>query len=126
MTAMDTTNLRITFTAPASRKVLVRMAGAVHGATTFPQILWGVLSSSTVMGRVAPIGGLKNTAVATAQLAQKGEFVVSGLTPGNSYSFDAAYAVQTAVASSSIKYGGPNNTTTDDACGAFQFAIFAV
>lgn len=126
MTAMDTSNLRITFTAPSSGKVLVRMAGNVHGATTFPQILFGVLSGSTVMGRVAPIGGLKTTAVATAQLMLEGQFIVSGLTPGNSYSFDAAYAVQTAVASSSIKYGGPNNTTTNDANGGFLFSIFSL
>lgn len=126
MTAIDTTNLRITFTAPSSGKVLVRMVGNVHGATTFPQILFGVLDGSTVRGRVQPMGGLKTTAVATSQLTQEGEFIVVGLTPGNSYSFDAAYAVQTAVASTSIKYGGPNNTTTDDANGGFLFQIFAL
>lgn len=126
MTAIDTTNLRHTFNAPASGKVLVRLQGTIHGATTFPQIMLGILSGSTVMGRGAVVGGLKTTAVATALLAVDACFEISGLTPGNSYSFDAACAVQTAVTSSSIKYGGPNNTTTDDAAGGFLFDIFAL
>lgn len=126
MTAIDTTNARITFTAPAPGKVLVRIAGTIHGATTFPQIMLGVLDGSTVKGRVQPIGGLKNTALATAQMTVEGEFVVSGLTGGNSYTWDAAYAVQTAVASTGLKYGGANDTTTDNAFGALQFQIFSL
>lgn len=126
MTAIDTANLRITFTAPASGKVLVRLRAPVHGATTFPQILLGVLDGSTVKGRVAPAGGLKTTALATSQLALEGEFLVSGLTPGTSYTWDAAYAVQVAITSTGLKYGGPNNTTTDDAWGGFAFEIWQV
>jgi hypothetical protein len=124
MTAMDTTNLRITFTAPASGKVLIRMKGQLHGATTFSQILFGVLEGSTIRARTQPLGGLRSTAVATALLTQEGQAVVTGLTPGNSYTFDAAYAVQTAVTSCTLKYGGPNNTTTDDAAGGFLFEIW--
>lgn len=126
MTAMDTTNLRITFTAPTSGKVMVRMAGTVHGATTFPQVLFGVLDGSTVKGRVAPLGGLKTTAVATAQMTLDGQFLITGLTAGNSYSFDAAYGVETLVASTGIKCGGPNNATTNDAFGGFLYEIWAV
>ncbi len=125
MTAMDTTNLRITFTAPLSGRVLVRMMGTIHGATTFPQVIFGVLQSSTVIGRTNPIGGLKNTALATAQLTRESQFVVTGLTPGNNYTWDAAYAVQVAVTSTGIKYGGPNNTTANDAFGAFLFEIWS-
>lgn len=126
MTAIDTTNLRITFTAPASGNVMVHIRCTLHGATTFAQVLLGVLSGSTVMGRGDPIGGLKNTAVATAQMTQEGQFLVKGLTAGTSYSFDAAYDVETAVASTGIKYGGPNNTTTNDAFGGFLFEIWEV
>jgi hypothetical protein len=126
MTAMDTTNLRITFTAPASGKVLVRLRGSIHGATTFPQILLGILESTTVRARTAPLGALRTTALATAQLAVEGQAVVTGLTPGNSYTWDAAYAVQVVVASTAIKYGGPNDTTTDNAFGGFAFEIWAV
>lgn len=125
MTALDTTNLRITFTAPASGNVLVRMQGVIHGATTFPQILFGVLEGSTVKARTCPMGGLKTTAVATTQLARVGQSVVTGLTPGNSYTWDAAYAVQVLLASTGVKYGGPNNTTTNDAFGGFLFEVWS-
>jgi hypothetical protein len=126
MTAIDTTNLRITFTAPASGKVLVRMRAPVHGATTFPQILFGVLDGSTVRARTAPLGGLKTTAVATAQLAREGQCVVTGLTGGTSYTWDAAYAVQVLIASTGLKYGGPDNATTNDAWGGFLYEIWAL
>jgi hypothetical protein len=126
MTALDTTNLRLTFTAPASGKVMVRMAGCVHGATTFPTILFGVLEGATVRGRHSPIGGLKTTAVATAMVTQESVFLVSGLTPGNNYTFDAAYGVETIVASTGLKYGGPNNATANDAFGGFVFEIWDV
>jgi hypothetical protein len=124
MTAIDTTNARINFTVPASGRVLVRIMCTVHGATTFPTILLGVLQGSTVIARVSPIGGLKNTAVATATVTQEATFVVSGLTPSASLTWDAAYGVEVLIASTGIKYGGPNNTTTNDAFGAFIFEIW--
>ena len=71
MTALDTTNLRIAFTVPAHGMVKVRLAGTVHGATTFPTILLGVMEGATVRGRVSPLGGLKNTAVATAMVTRE-------------------------------------------------------
>lgn len=126
MTAIDTTNLRITFTAPASGNVMVRLRAPVHGATTFPQILLGVMSGSSVVGRAAGIGALKTTAVATAQLVNEAQFVVTGLTSGNSYTWDAAYGVETAVSSTGLKYGGPNDTTTNNAFGGFLFEVWGV
>jgi len=122
MTAIDTTNCRISFTAPASGRVLVRIVCTVHGATTFPTILLGVLEGSTVKGRCSPIGGLKNTAVATAHSTQEATFVVSGLS--GALVWDAAYGVETLVAATGIKYGGPNDTTANNAWGAFQFEIW--
>jgi hypothetical protein len=123
MTALDTTNLRITFT-PTSDKVMVRLQGTVHGATTFPSILLGVLEGSTVKGRVAPIGGLKTTAVATSLATQEATFVVTGLVAGTPLTWDAAYGVETGVTSTGLKYGGPNNATANDAFGAFIFEIW--
>ncbi len=124
MTALDTTNLRITFTAPASGKVLVRMRGVTHGATTFPGVLFGVLESTTVRGRVAPIGGMKATALATSQLAVEGQFLVTGLTPGNSYTYDAAYGVDVVRASTGLKYGGPDDNAGNNAFGGFLYEIW--
>lgn len=126
MTAMDTTNLRLTFTAPASGTVLVRLSATVHGATTMPSILLGVLEGATVRGRQSPVGGLKNTAVATAMVSQEAAFLVTGLTPGQPYTWDAAYGVETLVASTAIKYGGPNNSTANDSFGGLAFEIWQV
>ena len=122
MTAIDTTNLRITFTPPASGRVLVRLQGCVHGATTFPTILLGVLEGATVIMRVSPIGGLKTTAVATAMVTQEASFVIEGLSGPKTW--DAAYGVETIVAGTGIKYGGPNNATANNAFGAFVFEIW--
>jgi hypothetical protein len=124
MTAMDTTNLRHTFTVPASGRVLVRLRGVVHGATTFPQILLGVMEGSTVVGRDHATGGNKTAAVNTAQLAQESMFVVDGLTPAASLTWDAAYGVETVVASTGLKYGGPNNALNNDAFGGFLYEIW--
>jgi hypothetical protein len=125
MTAIDTTNLRIVFTVPASGSVLVRLAGVLHGATTFPQILLGVLESSTIIGRKAPTGAVMGTALATTQLPVEAQFVVTGLTPGATKTWDAAYGVETLVAATGLKYGGPNNTTANDAFGGFAFEIWS-
>lgn len=125
MTALDTTNLRIVFTVPASGRVMVRLMGTVHGAVTFPSILLGVMNGAAVVGRVSPIGGMKNTAVATAMVTHEATFVVEALTPGAQLTWDAAYGVETLVASTGIKYGGPNNTTANDAFGAFIFEVWS-
>jgi hypothetical protein len=124
MTAMDTTNLRLGFTVPASGRVQVHLRGTVHGATTFPQILLGVLEGSTVKGRVAPKAVIGGTALATTFMDVEALFVVTGLTVAASLTWDAAWGVETFVAATGIKYGGPNNTTANDAFGAFQFEIW--
>jgi len=125
MTAIDTTNLRLTFTAPASGRVLVRLQGTLHGATTFPQILLGVLDGATVKGRIAPAGMKQGTDLATTFLPVEGLFLVTGLSAGTSYTWDAAYGVETVVASTGLKYGGPNNTTANDAFGGFAFEVWS-
>jgi hypothetical protein len=124
MTAFDTTNLRIAFTAPASGNVLVRIRCNLEGATTYAQLLLGVLSGATVMGRGDPIGGLETTALSTGMMVQEAEFLVKGLS--GAQTFDAAYGVETLVASTGIKYGGPNDTTADNAYGGLLFEIWSV
>lgn len=123
MTALDTTNLRLNFTVPSHGTVLVRLRGVLHGATTVPQICLGVLEGSTVKGRASPLFGGGNIA-ATTKVACWSEFVVTGLTPSASLNWDAAYAVETVVASTGLKYGGPNDTTANNAFGAFCFEIY--
>ena len=124
MTAIDTTNLRVAFTAPANGMVLVRLVGTLHGAITFPQILLGVLEGSTVRGRVVPRAAIGGTNLATSFVRAEALFVVPGLTPGASLTWDAAYGVETLVASTGLKYGGPNDTTANNAFGAFVFELW--
>jgi len=124
MAAFDTTNARITFTVPASGRVLVRIVCVVHGATTFSSILLGVLNGASVVAKVCPIGGLKSTAVATAMVTQEATFVVPGLTPAASLTWDAAWGIETFVNNSLIKYGGPDSATANNAFGALQFEIW--
>lgn len=124
-TALDTTNLRLTFTVPSNGAVLVRLRGVLHGATTQPQIFLGCLEGATIRGRVGPVGSVKGGALlATSQVAVEALYVVPGLTPGASLTWDAAYGVDILAASTGLKYGGPDNATTDDAFGGFVFEIY--
>lgn len=125
LTALDTTNLRVTFTVPSSGSVMVRLQGTLHGATTFPQILLGVLEGAAVRGRLAPAGLINGNAAATTFLTVEALFPVTGLTPSTQLTWDAAYGVETVVASTGLKYGGPNNATANDAFGAFVFEVWA-
>lgn len=120
MTALDTTNLRLAITVPAHGMVRFRLRGVLHGATTVPAILLGVMNGATVIGRAAPLGQAGATAVATALIPVEVDFTSTGLTPG-AMNVDAAYGVETLVAATGLKYGGPNNTTANDAFGAFVF-----
>lgn len=128
MTALDTTNLRHTFTPPTSA-VLVRLQGTLHGGSAtpwFPTVLLGVLSGATVMGRTVP-AGLPNGLVgsATMYLTVESTFVVTGLTPGTPLTWDAAYGVEGIVAGSGLKYGGPNDATVNNAWGGFVYEIWS-
>jgi hypothetical protein len=123
MTALDTTNLRLTFTAPANGIVLVRLKGQALGATTFPRILLGILETATLRGRAAPVG-MMPTGVAADLMGQEATYLVTGLTPGNSYTWDAAYGVEIVLASTNLKYGGPNDNSGADAFGAFVFEVW--
>lgn len=122
MTAFDTTNLRLTFTVPASGKVLVRIAVQQRGSNTVPVILLGVMEGSTVIGRMAPMYGVSNLAT-SSHYKMESMFVVSGLTPGASLNWDAAYGVELAV-TGDIRAGGPNDTTASNAYGAIVFEIW--
>lgn len=124
MTAIDTTNLRLTFNAPANGCVLVRMAGPMSGTTSPGVMLLGVLEGATVMGRQSPIGSLNPAATGTDLIGQEASFLVTGLAAG-SHTWDAAYGVEVAASiGGSIVYGGPNNNSGANASGAFVFEVW--
>lgn len=125
MTAIDTTNLRLVFTAPSNGIVNVRLKGTLHGSTRpTPAILLGVLDGATIKGRMVPDVSRDVTSAATSQYYADASFLVTGLTPSSSYTWDAAYGVEAGAASFGLKYGGPNNTTGDDAFGSLDFEIW--
>jgi hypothetical protein len=124
MTAFDTSNLRLTFTTPVNcTAVLVRIRCNLSGATTMPQVLLGVLDGATVKGRQVALSALPGTALATTNVPLVAEFLVT-VTGNTAYTWDAAYGVETVVAATNIHYGGPNNTTANDAWGGFAFEIW--
>jgi hypothetical protein len=123
MTAFDTTNLRLAITVPAHGFLRVKIMCAIHGATTYPAILLGVMDGATIRGRVAPQQSLGGTATATAFVCCYADFVIGGLTPG-AMNLDAAYGVETGIASTGIKYGGANDTTVNNAFGGFSFEVW--
>jgi hypothetical protein len=123
MTALDTVNLRLAVTVPAHGMLRIRLMSVIHGAATYPSILLGAMNGATVIGRVAPVQSLGNTAVATALVNVEADFIVTGLAPG-AMNVDAAYGVETLVAATGLKYGGPNNAVANDAFGAFVFEIW--
>lgn len=124
MTAFDTTNLRYSFTVPASGIVQVRIVTTIHGAVTSPGILIGVMEGATVKAKIAPSLVWAGAQAATSLVSVEALFPVTGLTPATSLSWDAAYSVETLVASSAIKYGGPNDGTANNAFGAFIMEIY--
>ncbi len=124
MTAFDTTNLRIAFTVPAHGIVTVKMTCIHHGSTTTAQVFLGCLEGSTLRGRAPVTSNLLGTAVATTRTKLDASFTLTGLTPG-AVNWDAAYGVEIVSSSNgAIKYGGPNDTTTDNAFGGFNFEIW--
>lgn len=87
---MDATNLAVTFTAPASGNVIVALNGFAGADTAAKYTAWGLRSAgATVANSEANIiGGTANTYARGAHRAY-----VTGLTPGNSYTYTWAFKV---------------------------------
>jgi hypothetical protein len=128
VTAFDTTNLRHTFTVPASGLVMARIRAMASGGTGSAAVVhFGVMNGATVVARLAAhqIWCANTTVAATDHVIYQAEFVVPGLTPGASLTWDAAYGIETAGTGMSIKYGGPNDTTADNAYGGISYELMA-
>lgn len=134
MTAIDTTNLRLTFTAPANGIVLVRQACVVLGnfalytGSTYvlgmPQFVFGVLEGSTIQGRSAPRYMGVGNPYSVGPTAES-MFLVTGLTAGSSHTWDAAYAVSNPATSTGLRYGGPNDALGNPSWGGYSFEIWS-
>lgn len=124
MTPFDTTNLRVTFAAPPTGRVLVRIRVPLAGSTYAPGVLLGLMDTTgiVVMRSLATTVGY--TGNASVPYPMEVQFVISGLTAAQSYTWDAAYGVEFPVGSTSLRYGGPNDATANNAYGAFLFEVW--
>lgn len=122
LTALDTTNLLVTFTAPPNGNVLVRLSAfAQGGATAADNVLFGVVSSTGSPGTLVGVGGLVfSSPVATAvddEAAVSTEQIITGLTAGTAYTWYFAGAYVTA-AGKVLAQGGSTVTTSATGCPA--------
>lgn len=123
MTALDTGQLRRTITAPASGFVVCRLRGVIEGAATYPQVQLGVMKAAAVLGRAVPTATVCGTPDADTRMVI--EVLIPLVLAAGTHVLDAAYSVEIPVASTAIKYGGPNDATADNAFGGFTFEVYA-
>lgn len=106
LTALNTTNLRCSFVAPASGRVQVVVRGAARRGAALQNL--GILSG-TVAVAAWPYGLSDNAAVVgtTIKDGEPFEFrsVVSGLTAGTTYSFDLAASTDAAASPAGVLAG---------------------
>jgi hypothetical protein len=106
---VDATNAVVTFTAPASGNVLVRLTGQAGTSTTAgSQYQWGLRESTTNIA--GPTTVLRMAGSGTALVAgASAVFVITGLTPAASYTYKWAHASS---AGTGILQTGASNPAT--------------
>lgn len=113
----DGTNLAITFTAPASGEVIVRLSGQAVTNNSAGQGWWCLRSGSSLVGNpVYVVSG-------TSQSGHVIDFLVTGLTAGGSYTYKWGYFVGNASHTNTIYAGGPASTS---GVGAAVMTVTAV
>lgn len=88
LVAVDTTNLRATFTVPASGKVLVKLCGRTATSSGL-NLYWAILEGATQRGKTQFV-----TDEASGSRPLISIPILTGLTAGASVSLDWAWAVQ--------------------------------
>ncbi len=121
---VDAANLVVTFTAPPSGAVLVRLTGlGTRVDTTATKIYWGLRDGS---GYVAGTGGkvVDSTGV---MFSISQAFTVTGLTPGTSYTWKWAHRPREsgATAKARLAVGGDPSSTGTDANGPAVMEVWA-
>ena len=123
---IDSTNLSITFTAPANGNVLVRLsARAGRNDNTTNRVWWGLLDGG---GTYVTGSGAKIIDSTGLVIAESCAFMITGLTPGNSYTWRWAHRpdVSGATSKATLLVGGdPNDTVNNNAHGPAVMEIWA-
>ena len=114
LTAIDATNLALTFTAPSSGNVLVETEGVYSSAAGIGGYV-GVLSASS------PIGNSGLVLQTSTTIRVRYSFLVTGLTAGSSYTFQLAWFTQNTADALTLKYGQSSSAPY----GPINFAIMA-
>lgn len=93
LTVLDTTNLTISFTAPASGAVLIRLTGFLANASGSVAATWGLVThgGTTLVAPVALMTGGASSPTGVKSAA----ILVSGLTPGTTYTYDWVHSQST-------------------------------
>jgi hypothetical protein len=98
---VDATNLAVTFTAPSSGQVLVRLTAGRSASGTSPVQYWNVRSGGV---DVASTGGV--IATATNRSRASHAVVVTGLTVGSSYTYTWGHSITGTSPTSTLNVGG--------------------
>lgn len=99
---VDATNMSVTFTAPASGSVLVKAncVGDCSSGTNYH--MWALRDAGGTMADTG-CSMMRNT----SSLQMNKTWKITGLTPGNSYTYKLAFAVS-AAATANLYFGGGN------------------
>jgi hypothetical protein len=125
MTALDTTNLAITFTAPASGSVLVWLSAYV--SDTAAGNIWFGLINASGGAVVGPTREVMSSADGGKALNCDSPHYVTGLTPGTSYTL--YFAACTSLSGSTIiagSNGGSTSTLPTGGCAPATMTVQAV
>jgi hypothetical protein len=101
---VDATNLAVTFTAPASGSVMVELTGLAGQSGTTDFTRWALRSGTTTVKRNQVFGGTSGV-----NRTRTAKFLVTGLTPGASYTYKWAWATSNAASQTNL-YAGVLNS----------------
>lgn len=104
---VDATNLKVTFVAPPSGSVLIRLNATGYLDAVTAEMRWGLREGSTTVAGPATVlsggygagGGNDWTSITRA-------FYVTGLTPGQSYTYKWGWLDSTGASAVHLRYGG--------------------
>lgn len=119
---VDATNLAITFTATTSA-VDVVLEGTSMNDTAVAATIWGLRSGTTEVGEQRLVNWATNSPSGTPRTRVRTAFRVSGLTPGNSYTYKWAY--RTTAGTAYLGYGTSTGTGTSLSYGPAIMEVYA-